>query len=237
MGRHQKRISVPNSWQISKKSNIWITSARPGPHNKQMSIPLGVVLRDMMRLVDTRVEAKRVLAEGNIFVDGIIRKDLRFPVGLLDIISIPKMELSYRMLLDRKGRLELNKLDGIEANKLCRINDKTIVKGGKVQLNLNDGSNLLASNEYKAKDSIILSVPEKEVIKHIKYEVGNLALIVGGKHTGKVGEIKAINTVSSSNPNVVLISSESEEFSTIEDYVIVIGIDKPEIRLGGEIVD
>lgn len=237
MGRHQKRISVPNSWQISKKSNKWITSARPGPHNKQMSIPLGVVLRDMMRLVDTRVEAKRVLAEGNIFVDGIIRKDLRFPVGLLDIISIPKMELSYRMLLDRKGRLELNKLDGIEANKLCRINDKTIVKGGKVQLNLNDGSNLLASNEYKAKDSIILSVPEKEVIKHIKYEVGNLALIVGGKHTGKVGEIKAINTVSSSNPNVVLISSESEEFSTIEDYVIVIGIDKPEIRLGGEIVD
>lgn len=69
MGKHQKRISVPNSWQISKKSNKWITATRPGPHNKQQSIPLGVVLRDMLGIVDTRAEAKRVLSEGNVFVD------------------------------------------------------------------------------------------------------------------------------------------------------------------------
>lgn len=237
MGKHQKRISVPKSWQISKKSNKWITSTRPGPHNKQMSIPLGVVLRDMLCFVDTRVEAKRVLAEGNILVDGIIRKDLRFPIGLLDVISIPSMEQSYRVLLDHKGRLELHRLEGIEENKLCRINGKNIVKGGKIQLNLNDGSNLLASNEYKAKDSIILSVPDKKVIKHIKYEIGNLALIIGGKHTGKVGEIKAIDAVHSSNPNIVLIASDSEEFNTIEDYVVVIGTDKSEIKLGGDIIE
>nr|WP_321497521.1 30S ribosomal protein S4e [uncultured Methanolobus sp.] len=236
MGKHQKRISVPNSWQISKKSNKWITSTRPGPHNKQQSIPLGVVLRDMLGIVDTRAEAKRVLSEGKVLVDGVIRKDLRFPVGLLDVITIPLENVAYRMLLDRKGRLEVHKLEDVNANKLCRINGKTVLKGGAIQLNLNDGTNLIGSKDYKTKDSLILSLPDKSIVKHIKYEVGNLAMIVGGRHTGEIGTIKEINTVRSSRHNTVSISGDYE-FETIEDFVVVIGEKEPEIKLGGEVVE
>ncbi len=236
MGKHQKRISVPKSWQISKKSNKWITSTRPGPHNKQQSIPLGVVLRDMLGIVDTRAEAKRVLSEGSILVDGIVRKDLRFPVGLLDVISIPLENVAYRMLLDRMGRLEVYKLKDSDANKLCRINGKTVLKGGKIQLNLNDGTNLVGSNDYNTKDSLILTMPDKAIVKHIKYEEGNLAMIVGGKHTGEIGTIKSINTVKSSKHNTVSISGEYD-FETIEDFVVVIGEKEPEINLGGEVVE
>ena len=89
MGKHQKRISVPKSWQISKKSRKWITSTRPGPHSKDQSVPLAVVLRDMLGIVDNRAEAKRVLSEGKVLVDGVVRKDVRFPVGIMDIITIP----------------------------------------------------------------------------------------------------------------------------------------------------
>ena len=236
MGKHQKRISVPNSWQISKKSNKWVTATRPGPHNKQQSVPLGVLLRDMLGIVDTRAEAKRVLSEGSILVDGVIRKDLRFPVGLLDVITIPLENVAYRMLLDRKGRLEVHKLEGTDANKLCRISNKTVIKGGAVQLNLNDGTNLIASDDYKTKDSLILSLPDKNIVKHISYKVGNLAIIVGGKHTGEIGTIKEINTVRSSRHNTVAISGEYD-FETIEDFVVVIGEKEPEIKLGGEVVE
>jgi len=236
VAKHQKRISVPNSWQISKKSNKWITTTRPGPHHKEQSIPLGIVLRDMLGIVDNRAEAKRVLSEGKILVDGIVKKDLRFPIGLLDVISIPDAEVSYRVLLDRKGRLELHKLEDADVNKLCRINGKTVIKGGAIQLNLSDGSNVLGSNDYSTKDSIILSLPDKEVLKHIKYEVGNIAMIVGGRHTGEIGTIKEINTVRSSRNNTVSISGDYD-FETIEDYVVVIGEDEPEIKLGGEAVE
>jgi small subunit ribosomal protein S4e len=236
VGKHQKRISVPNSWQVSKKSNKWVTATRPGPHNKQQSIPLVVLLRDMLGIVDTRAEAKRVLSEGNVLVDGVIRKDLRFPVGLLDVITIPLENAAYRMLLDRKGRLEVHKLEDINANKLCRIDGKTILNGGAVQLNLNDGTNLLGSNDYKTKDSLILSLPDKNVVKHIRYEVGNLAMIVGGRHTGEIGSIKEINTVRSSKHNTVSITGDYE-FETIEEFVVVIGRKEPEIKLGGEVVE
>jgi small subunit ribosomal protein S4e len=234
VGKHQKRISVPKSWRISKKANKWITSTRPGPHHNEQSIPLAIVLRDMLGLVDNRAEAKRVLSEGNILVDGIVRKDLRFPVGMFDVITVPLNNTSYRVLLDRKGRLILQKLEDVHANKLCRINNKTTVKGGAVQLNLSDGTNLIGSNDYGTKDSIILSIPDKKVVKHLEYKVGNLAMIVGGKHTGEIGTIKEINTVKSSKNNTVSISGEYD-FETIEDYVVVIGEKEPEIKLGGEI--
>ena len=189
MGKHQKRISAPKSWHISKKSNKWITSTRPGPHHKEQSLPLAIVLRDVLSLVDNRAEAKRVLSEEKILVDGVVVKDLRFPVGLFDVISIPLNNAAYRVLLDRKGRLVLHKLDDLNVNKLCRINNKTTIKDGVAQLNLSDGKNLLGSNDYKAKDSLILSIPGKEIVKHLEYKVGNLAMIIGGKHTGEICKI------------------------------------------------
>lgn len=235
MGKHQKRISVPRSWQISKKSNKWITATKPGPHNKDQSVPLAVVLRDMLGIVNNRAEAKRILSEGKVQVDGIVRKDLRFPVGLMDIISIPENNVSYRVFFDNKGRLILKQLDGIENTKLCRINDKTYVKGGNIQLNLNDGSNIPGSNDYKTRDSVVLLLPEREIVKHIAYKEGSLAMIVGGGHTGELGTISAINPVRSSRSNKVSISGESD-FDTIEDYVFVVGDTEPVINIGGDVV-
>lgn len=236
MGKHQKRISAPKSWHISKKSNKWITSTRPGPHHKEQSLPLAIVLRDVLSLVDNRAEAKRVLSEEKVLVDGVVVKDLRFPVGLFDVISIPLNNAAYRVLLDRKGRLVLHKLDDLNVNKLCRINNKITIKDGVIQLNLSDGKNLIGSNDYKAKDSLILSIPGKEVVKHLEYKVGNLAMIIGGKHTGEIGKITEINTVRSSKHNTVKISGEYD-FETIEDYVVVIGENEPEIKLGGEAIE
>ncbi|MDD3042072.1 MAG: 30S ribosomal protein S4e [Methanosarcinaceae archaeon] len=233
---HQKRLSIPKSWKFGKKANKWVTATRSGPHSREHSLPLGVIIRDILKLVDNRKEGKRILAESKILVDGIPRKDVKFPVGLFDVISIPPMDVAYRVLQDEKGRLTLHKLSEPGANKLCRIDNKTTISGGKVQLNLNDGTNILGSNDYKTKDSLILSIPDKQVVKRLEYKVGNLAMVVGGQHSGEIGTIKEIREVKSSRHNTVLISGD-QEFETIEPYVIVIGEDKPEIKLGGESVE
>lgn len=233
---HQKRLSIPKSWKAGKKGYKWVSTTRPGPHSQARSLPLGIIIRDILKLVDNSREGKRVLSEGKVLVDGIPRKDLRFPVGLFDVISLPLSNESYRILQDEKGRLTLYKLNEANVNKLCRINNKTTLKGGKVQLNLNDGTNILGSNEYGTKDSLILSVPDKQVVKHLEFKVGNLAMVVGGLHSGEIGKIKEIREVKSSRHNTVTISGDTD-FETIEDYVFVIGEDKPEIRLGGEIIE
>ncbi len=236
MSRHQKRVAAPRSWPISKKTNIWVTKPNPGPHSLKQAIPLGVLIRDILKLTDNMRETKRVLNEGKILVDGIVRKDHKFPVGIFDVIQAPKLGASYRMLLDPRGRLRLNELDVDKPKKPCKILNKTTVKDNKIQLNLHDGTNILASNDYKTRDTVILDIPEKSIYKHIKYEPGNLAVVIGGTHSGQLARIQEIKSVRSSRHNMVVMSKDDgTHFETIEDYVFIVGTDKPEFNLGDEI--
>ncbi len=208
-----------------------MANSKPGPHSAKGSIPLVVVVRDLLGLVDNSREAKRVLHEGGVLVDGKARKDPNFPVGIFDVISVPALDKKYRLLSDAKGRFDLTELEAGEVRKLCRIENKTILRGGKTQLNLNDGTNILAEGDYAPGSSVILSIPEKEIADVIEFKEGNLAVVVGGTHSGEVGAIKEIEVVRSSRPNRVIISGK-EDFETTVDHVFMIGRDKPAIKLG-----
>ncbi len=229
MAKHQKRIAAPTTWPIKRKTHHWVVGANAGPHSKQTGIPLLVVVRDMLKIANTGKEAKVIINEGNIFVDGTQRTNYKHMVGLFDIVSIPATDEYYRVLFDSRNKFKLYKEDA-NALKLCRINNKTILKQGAVQLNLHDGSNILASNEYNTIDTVVLDSKDRKIIKHIPYKQGNLAMIIGGEHSGEIGKIKQIRKVRGSGTNMVAISNE-QEFETIEEYVFVIGESTPEIKV------
>lgn len=229
MGRHQKRVAAPTSWPITRKTHHWVVGANAGPHSMQTGIPLLVVVRDLLKIAGNAKEAKRIIDEGNISVDGRARKDYKYIVGLFDIVSIPATNEYYRVLLDSRNRFKLYKEEP-GALKLCRINNKTDVEKGTVQLNLHDGSNLIASNDYKTFDTVMLSLKERKIVKHIAYKPGNLAMVVGGEHSGEIGKIKQIRKVRGSGTNMVVLTNE-KEIETIEDYVFVVGETAPEIKV------
>ena len=192
-----------------------------------------VLVRDFLGLADTAREARKIISAGEVLVDGKPRKDYKFPVGLFDVITIPKIEKSYRILFDERGRYIPKEVEDAD-RKIYKITGKTLVKGGKVQLNLFDGTNILATNEFATKDSIVLKIPEKEIIEHLKFEEGVLVMIIGGTHAGEIGRIKDYKIVRGSAPNLVTVEGEERDITTIEDYVFVVGGkgDKPEIDLG-----
>ena len=237
MSRHQKRLSMPKTWNIQRKTHKWAVKASPGPHSGLKSIPLLLVIRDVMKLANSSREAKKILHDGNVLVDGVVRRDYKFPVGVFDVITIPKIDLSYRVFLDEKQRLSLRKISDPEV-KLCKITDKTIVKGGNTQLNLHDGSNIVSDEySYHSSDSVILTLPERKVVKHITYKPGSLALVIGGAHSGELATIEDVRKTRSAMPNMTSLHS-SYDFETIEDYVFVIGKGTPEIETpGGDVVD
>ncbi len=231
MSRHQKRVTVPVSWPIARKTKKWVAKTSPGPHSSEESMPLVTVIRDLLKLTDNAREAKRVLYEGKVLVDGRVQKDYKLPVGIFDVISVPLKNQQFRIMKDVRGMFYPSPIETADAKKLVRIENKTILKGNKLQLNLSDGSNRLAEGDFKAGDSLLLSIPEMRIEEKVEFKVGNLAMVVGGKHTGQTGKIKEIITVKSSQPNRVIISG-NEEFETIEDYVYMIGREAPIISLG-----
>ncbi len=227
---HQKRLSAPKTYKIPRKIYKWTVKPSPGPHDKN-AVPLLIVVRDYLKLADTAREARRIIAAGEILVDGVPRKDYKFPVGLFDVIKIPKLEKSYRMIFDEKGRYLPIEIED-DNLKLYKIVNKTMVRGGRVQLNLFDGTNILGDNSYKTKDSILMEIPEKKIVEHLPFEVGALVMITGGAHAGEIGKIKDYKIIRSSSPNLVTVDVEGREITTIEDYVFVIGKNKPVIDLG-----
>ena len=93
-----KRSMAPNFWSLAKKQKRFVTRPHSGPHNLKSSMPLTVLLRDILNLTKTYNESKYVINEGNIQVDGKIRRDTHFPVGLMDVIEIGKINQIYRLV-------------------------------------------------------------------------------------------------------------------------------------------
>ena len=235
MGKHQKRIAAPRSWKIARKTSHWTVKPKPGPHPKERSMPLLLVVRDMLQLADNSREAKRILNEGNVVVNGKVRKDRKFPVGVFDIISIPRIKAHYLVLLDKQDKLSLVAIAETAAStKLCRVNGKRMIKTGAIQLNLHDGRNILPGESgaaIKTHDSLLISIPDNKIVKHFPFEEGNKVIVIGGKQSAQTGVIEEIRKVHSPQPNIVRIKADEGEvsFESREDSVFVVGEEKIEV--------
>ena len=229
-----KRLLAPDFWKVAKKEMTWVVSPRPGPHKKFECIPLLIIVRNILGFAETGKEAKKIIKKGEILVDGKPRKDHAYPVGLFDVVSIPKIGKHYRVVISRKG-LKLSEIDEKEAKaKICKIKNKTAVKGGKIQLNLHDGKNILvekSEDKFRTGDSLLLSLPDLKILKHIPLEVGGLVVVVKGKNKGKMGKVKKILPGKFNVKPKVIVDVDGKEIEVLKDYVYVVGKNKPEIKV------
>ena len=230
MSKHLKRITISTRWGIPRKEVTWATAPRPGPHSEEMAVPLLIIIRDYLKLSDTAREGRRILGSKKVLVDGKTVTDRKFPVGLMDVISIPETDERFRLMMDKRGKWTLVRISPEEAKyKLVRVNGKTTVKGGRTQINLSDGRNiLLKTDRYKNGDVLKIELPSQKVLGHIAMGKGALALITSGSHVGNVGKIDTIKSTRDSGPTIV---SFEEGFSTIKGNVFIIGEKHPEITL------
>jgi small subunit ribosomal protein S4e len=238
MSNHLKRLNAPGSWHIAKKTTTFISKTSPGPHNAN-AMPIAVWLRDHMDFARNMKEIKQILRQKDVIVNGRPCRDPKMGVGIFDIVALPKINRFYRILRDKDGRHVSVEIDAESAKtRLCKIKNKTVVAGGKVQLNMRDGSNLIADNTYKSGDSIVLSLePENrfKIVGHFPFAVGNMAMIIGGKHSGKVARIVDIVKVPGSVPNKIILEDEKRgtRFDTISPYIYMVGTTTPAIAKWG----
>ena len=87
-----KRLNAPRALRIHRKEKKWTVKPSPGPHPIEKSIPLSLIIRDVLDLADTLRETKKIISNGDILVDGAVKKDYKLPVGIMDIVYIPKLK-------------------------------------------------------------------------------------------------------------------------------------------------
>ncbi|MEM1796609.1 MAG: 30S ribosomal protein S4e [Zestosphaera sp.] len=240
--RHVKSFGAPAFWPILRKAYKWTVKTSPGPHPINRSVPLLIIVRDFMGLAETSGEARKIIAEGNIKVDGRVRKDYKFPVGIMDVIEVVKTGEYFRVLPVPTKVLGLLPISEDEASfKLCRIENKTTVKGGHIQLNLHDGRNVLvrvsdprnpAEDTYETLGTVKLSLRDGKIEEYYPMREGAVAIIVGGKNIGRVAKIlKIYEGVRHCRKQVQLSDFKGSEFFTTLDKVFVLGSEKPVIKI------
>jgi small subunit ribosomal protein S4e len=237
MSDHLKRLRAPDSWHIAKKTNTFVTKTVPGPHNAN-AMPVAVWLRDHMGFVRNQKEVRQVLAQKDIIINGRTCRDPRMGIGIFDIISLPKIGKHYRILRDKKGRHKTIEIDEESAKtRLAKIRGKTMIPGGKIQLNLRFGANIIADNRFKPGDSIVISLQPEDrfaIVDHFPLAIGNMAMVIGGKHSGKIARITAVHKMSGSVPNSVsLEEAGGSKFDTISDYIYMVGRETPALAEWG----
>ena len=236
-----KRLNTPKFLQIKRKHGKFFVNPSPGPHPSRFCLPLLHIVRDLLKFVTTHREAKKLIGQGYFMVDGKEVRDTGYPVGLMDVLSIPKIKKYYRILPDSHYGLILHEIKEVESNfKLCRISAKTTLKGGHIQLNLHDGRNILikVSNPkspkediYERMDVLKITIPEQEIVKSLEFKEGNLALIMSGKNIGQVGKITKILKRFGPKASTVSIQHKTELTETLYDYTFIIGEENYEISI------
>jgi small subunit ribosomal protein S4e len=202
-------------------------------------LTITLVLREILGYAENMREVKAILSAGQVKVDGVVRKNPRFPVGLMDVIEITSSNERFRLLPKINGGLRLVSVDETEAGfKLCRIENKSMVKGGKVQLGLHDGRTILAEIEkaadYSTLDTLKIGIPKQKLMKSINLDKGVYAIVTRGKNIGIEGKVLEIEKRIGTHASTVTIQdSEGNRFQTALEYVFAVGKTKSEVTLDG----
>ncbi|MGQ4870878.1 MAG: 30S ribosomal protein S4e [Candidatus Thorarchaeota archaeon] len=236
--KHLKRLPAPKHWPIKRKHGKFTTRVIPGPHRKEECITLAILLREILGYAETMREVKSILNSRQVFVDGRVRHEPRFPVGVMDVIEIKSSGDRFRLLPKIRGGLRLVRIDEDEVGfKLCRIEKKMMVPGGRLQMTLHDGRNILlpegrSPSEFHTLDTLKITVPEQKLIDSYPLKEGAYAIITQGKNIGIEGRIVAIERRFGTHASTVTVEDpDGNRFQTALEYVFVVGNDKPEVAL------
>ena len=225
-----KRLAAPKLWKFKRKTKMRFAIApRPGPHPKNACLPLGHIMRDLLGIAETNREVRSILNRKLVKVDGIIRKDSSFPLGLMDVLTIG--DTHWRIVPGKSG-LDMKPITAAESLlKPLKVVNKRHVNG-KTQINLHDGRNMLVDKDvYRTSDVILYDLAGKSVKSVVQFKRGALILIAEGKNRGKVGRVEDIISVRGLQPSRVIVKSDKETLETLKDFVFAIGQDKPMVEL------
>jgi len=227
-----KRQMAPLFWGINRKNKRFAITVKPGSHSKNRSIPSALLLRDVLKVVTTLREAKSVIYNGKVNVDGIIRKSLHHSIGLMDVIELQGISDIYRLVPTHGHILQPIKIDSSEkSKKIVKVTSKTTTKGKKTQLGFHDGRTIITDNNVNVGDSCLIQIPEQKILDVIKLEKDSLVIVTRGANTGQIGKIKDINEATFTLPKRINLTVDKKKFEMPSDLVIAIGKEKPVIQI------
>ena len=215
---HVNRHNIGKFWTIPRKGSKYLALAS---HDKKDSMPLVVVLRDVLKLIKNKKELQRLINEKQVQINHKEIRNTNYPVCLFDIISLLPSKKHYQASLSKHKKMIFNEVPSKDAeSKIFKIISKKILPGKKLQINLMHGKNLISNEKAKTGDSVLLNLKDNKIIKIIPMENGKNAFVIKGKHAGYNGKINEI--MERGGKSIAKITSEEGKVNVWTKNIIVI---------------
>jgi len=181
---HLKRNETVRNLPIARKGTKYIVRAL-SHHRDGVAVVMAV--RDILGLAKTSKEVKKMVHEKMLKINGKLVKDIRQAVKVFDVLEAGK---SYRLTLTPQRKFSFEEVDG--KTRIAKVVDKRMVKGGKKQIVLHDGTNILSDEKIDIGGSVELEIPSK-FKKFISLEKGRDAFVRKGRMIGSTGKIENVD--------------------------------------------
>jgi len=223
--KHLKRLNCPKKWMLDKLSGIFAPRPSTGPHKLRECLPLIIMLRNRLKFALTAREVQLILNQRLVKVDGKVRTDPTYPAGFMDVISIDKANELFRLLYDTKGRFAIQRITAPEAAyKLAKVRTTGVGSKSVPYLGTTDGRTIRYPDPLiKVNDTVKLDLSTGKITDFIKFDIGNLVMITGGRNLGRVGVITHREKHPGSFEIVHVKDAAGQAFATRLANVFVIG--------------
>lgn len=212
-----KRQKVPKKWGIPRKGSTYVVRPNSDLHK---SVPLLIVLRDILKLAQNRKEVKRAIHLKQILINHKNVSDEKNSIGLFDILTIIPAKKNYQISLNEKGKLNVQEIPENQGfKKVAKIINKRVLKGKKIQLNLSDGSNFLSDIKCNPNDSVLINLKEKKIEKCLELKEKAKVMVFEGKHAGEKG---IINKLESEKKMMSIILEDKSEIHILIKQLMVV---------------
>jgi small subunit ribosomal protein S4e len=224
--KHLKRITAPKHWMLDKLSGVFAPRPSTGPHKLRECLPLVILLRNRLKYALTKREVVQILMQRLVKVDHKVRTDTTYPAGFMDVITIDRVQNgTFRLLYDTKGRFTLQKITPQEAKyKLCKVKSTRLGAKRIPYIGLHDARTIRYPHpDIKVHDTVKIDLETGKIETFVKFEVGNLCMITGGRNLGRVGVITSRDKHPGSFEIVHIKDAAGQSFATRIANVFVIG--------------
>jgi len=163
--------------------------------------------------------------EGSVRVDGKVRREPKFPCGLMDVVNVEKTKEQFRVLYDAKGRFVLKKLKADEAKfKVCKVVRKEIGPNKIPYIVTNDARTIRFANpDIDVSDTVKIDLETGKVTDFCKFDNGNVCIITGGNNVGRVGVVTHRQRHLGGFDLVHVKDSRDQHFATRIGNIFIIG--------------
>ncbi|CAM6086545.1 unnamed protein product [Calypogeia fissa] len=223
--KHLKRLNAPKHWMLDKLGGAFAPKPSPGPHKERECVPLVVLLRNRLKYALTYREVVAIVMQRLIAIDAKVRTDKCYPAGFMDVISIAKTNENFRLLYDSKGRFTLHSISAEEAKyKLCKVRAAKFGDKGVPYISTFDGRTIRYPDPLiKVNDTIKIDIETGKVVEFIKFDIGNVVMVTGGRNRGRIGTIQHREKHKGSFDIIHVVDAAGHQFATRMGNVFTIG--------------